>query len=335
MITVIRRRLSTTLTCLSWLLWLTSVVCFRLQPDHFAAFTVLPFWLWGGSGLLLSGMAMRIDRSRITAATAIIWILTLLLGCDEIGPLTRFGQPTPEPGPAPLYQNQPVLRVATLNCAIFKYGNPTLDLAAWQPDIVLLQDVMPYQTEQICKSLYGNHGSMCTRDTNGIITRYKIVRESPSPTLRNQQATIEFPDGRKIELVNVHLATAATDLRFWNRSTWTDHRVNRVLRRDELSLILTNLHLTTSFPITPTLFGGDFNAPATDIVYHTLADNLVDSFAAVGTGWGNTYHRRLPILRIDHLYATRHFTPVRAKTITTRHSDHRMIVVDYTLNPPP
>jgi endonuclease/exonuclease/phosphatase (EEP) superfamily protein YafD len=57
--------------------------------------------------------------------------------------------------------------------------------------------------------------------------------------------------------------------------------------------------------------------------------DFVDAFAACGTGWGNTYQRRFPILRIDHLYATRHLTPVRCRTITTRFSDHRMVVADY------
>ncbi len=36
-----------------------------------------------------------------------------------------------------------------------------------------------------------------------------------------------------------------------------------------------------------------------------------------------------PALRIDHLYATRHFTPVRCRAVTTRHSDHRMVVADF------
>ena len=57
----------------------------------------------------------------------------------------------------------------------------------------------------------------------------------------------------------------------------------------------------------------------------------MDAFASVGTGWGDTFQRRFPILRIDHIYATRHFTPVRSLTVTTRTSDHRMVVADFLM----
>ena len=83
------------------------------------------------------------------------------------------------------------------------------------------------------------------------------------------------------------------------------------------------------FPNTPTLFGGDFNSPASDVVHRQLARDFVDAFATAGTGWGDTFQRRFPILRIDHIYATRHFTPVRCRAVTTRHSDHRMVVADF------
>ena len=94
------------------------------------------------------------------------------------------------------------------------------------------------------------------------------------------------------------------------------------------------LEQTTKFPNTPTLFGGDFNAGATDLVHRQMDADFVDAFAAAGTGWGNTSQRRFPILRIDHLYATRHFTPVRCRTLTTRCSDHRMVVADFLVNQP-
>ena len=50
-------------------------------------------------------------------------------------------------------------------------------------------------------------------------------------------------------------------------------------------------------------------------------------------GWGNTFHRRFPIVRIDHLYATRHLIPIRCRAVTTRNSDHRMVVADFLTGP--
>lgn len=325
----VRRNLGWSLVAASLLLHLVTVFCFTWQPDRFAAFTVLPIWVWGALGLLLATFGFWLLRPSWSWIMTAVWVFTLLAGADEARVLTHFGRSAPQPGPATPYEGTPVLRVITLNCAVFTYGNPARDLAAWEPDIVLLQDVYPHQISLIADALYGGHGDFRSHSTNGIITRWKIQRAVSNSTRRDQQTTVTLPDGSSVEVVNVHLATAATDLRFWQRSTWHDHRSNRALRLHELSLVQHILRQSSDFPNIPTLLGGDFNAPASDVVHGTLVRDFSDAFAAAGTGWGDTFHRRCPILRIDHLYATRHFTPVRCRTVTTRHSDHRMVVADF------
>jgi endonuclease/exonuclease/phosphatase (EEP) superfamily protein YafD len=318
-----------TLVGLSLLLHLFTVYAFSRQPDRLAAFTVLPIWLWGGAGLMLSCFAFYFLRASLSLVMTAVWAVTLLVGADEARVLANLGRKTPLPGPATEHQGEPVLRVVTLNCAAFRYGDPSQDIAAWQPDIVLLQDAYPHQVRRIADVLYGGQGDFRSHHTNGIITRGKIAREVRNPGQRNQQVTLRLPNGRSLEVVNVHLKTAATDLRFWQRQAWREHRLNRTLRGREISTVREILAQTTSFPNTPTLFGGDFNAAATDVVHQRLTRWFDDAFASAGTGWGNTYQRRLPILRIDHLYATRHFTPARCRAVTTRHSDHRMVVADF------
>lgn len=326
----LRRRIGWTLVGASLLLHVLTVFCFARQPDHFAAFTVLPIWMWGGAGLLLSMVAFYFLRAPLSLIITGVWAVTLLVGADEARVLANFGKPAPEPGQAGHFQGSPVLRVITMNCATFKYGDPSKDIAVWQPDIVLLQDAMPHQVRQIADALYGGHGDYRAQDTNGIVTRGKIQREVRNPSQREQQVTVTLPDGSSLEVVNIHLQSAATDLRFWNRRTWTAHRVNRVLRSKELSLTLQILEKTNPrFPNTPTILGGDFNSAATDVVHRLLDRDFVDAFPAAGTGWGDTFHSRLPILRIDQIYSTRHFTPVRCRTVTSRHSDHRMVVADF------
>jgi endonuclease/exonuclease/phosphatase (EEP) superfamily protein YafD len=322
------RRTGWILVGASLLLHLFTVYCFARQPDRFAAFTVMPIWLWGGFGLLLSSAAFYFLRAPLSLVMTAVWAVTLLVGADEARVLANTGKNPPLAGPSERHEGQPVLRVVTLNCAQFKYGNPAPDIAAWQPDIVLLQDIFPHQVRQVHDLIFDGRGDYRTHMTNGVVTRWKIQREIRNPTQDDQQVSILHPSGMEIEVVNVHLATAATDLRLWKKSAWADHRNNRVLRKKELSLTQQILQQTTGFPNTPTLFGGDFNAPASDIVHRQLSLDFVDAFATAGTGWGNTYHRRFPILRIDHIYATRHFAPVRCRAVTTRHSDHRMVVAD-------
>ncbi len=327
----LRRRTGWTLVGLSLLLHLFTVYCFSRQPDRFAAFTVLPIWIWGGLGLLLSSFAFYFLRASLSLIMTAVWAVTLLVGADEARVLANFGREKPTPGRPALVDNKDVLRVITLNSALFTFGNPAADLTAWDPDIVLLQDTFPHQAREIANALYGGHGDYRCRDTNAIVTRWTIHREFRNPTQRNQQVSITLEDGSSLEVVNVHLLSAATDLHFWRRTTWRQHRINRALRQNELTLVQQVLEQTTNFPQTPTIFGGDFNAPAPDIVHRQLARDFVDAFAAAGTGWGNTFQRRLPILRIDHIYATRHLTPIACGAVTTRHSDHRMVVADFLL----
>ena len=326
---ILRRRIGWTLVGLSLLLHILTVYCFARQPDRFAAFTVLPIWLWGGFGLLLCCSAFYFFRAPLSLVMTAVWAVTLLVGADEAKVLANLAKSAPHPGIAEPFHGRPVIRVATVNCAVFDYGDPSADIAAWHPDIVLVQDAFPHQVKRIADVLYGGRGDYRARNTNGVITRWKIEREVRNPTQRNQQVTVLNPDGTRIEVVNVHLQSAATNLRFWDRTAWREHRVNRALRRSELGTVQQVLEQTTRFPQTPTIFGGDFNAPANDIVHRQLGRDFVDAFAAAGTGWGDTYQRRFPILRIDVIHATRHLEPVRALTVTTRHSDHRMVIADF------
>lgn len=324
-----RRPLGWILGVASLLLHLFTVYCFAQQPDRFAAFTLMPIWLWGGTGLMLAVVAFLLLRTPLAMVMTAVWAITMILGADEARVLANFGKSAPLPGPAASDHGKQVLRVLTLNCSFFHHGNPAADIAKWQPDVVLLQDIATPQVREIADLLYGGHGDYRTHQTNGVVTRWKIVRESHHSGQRDHQVTILAPTGSTFEVVNVHLRTAATDLRLWKPAAWREHRSNRVLRKQELNFTLQVLEQTTRFPTTPTLFGGDFNAPASDVVYRPLQQNFTDAFAASGTGWGNTFHRRLPLLRIDQIYATRHFTPVRSGVIVTRFSDHRMVIADF------
>lgn len=288
----------------------------------------MPIWLWGGIGLLVSSLAFYYLSARLSLFATGIWAITLLLGADESRALWNHLIPPPEIGKPLAHEGKPVIRVASLNCAIFTFGNPAEDLAAWEPDIVLLQDAMPSQVRAIANTVFKGKCDFRTHLTNGIITRWNITREVNQGPRRNQQVTVRLPDGQEIEVVNVHLLSAATDLRLWRKSAWLGHRINRALRHDELSLTRSILQETTGRS-QPTIIGGDFNAPATDLIHRQLSSDFINSFTAVGTGWGNTYQRRLPILRIDHLYASPELIPVRSRVIETRHSDHRMVLTDF------
>src|SRR6478736_4324387 len=100
MLSSLSRRLGWTLVGLSLLLHLFTVYCFTRQPDRFAAFTVMPIWLWGGIGLFLSCFAFYFLRASLSLVTTAVWTVTLLVGADEARVLANFGKSPPLPGHA-------------------------------------------------------------------------------------------------------------------------------------------------------------------------------------------------------------------------------------------
>ncbi len=326
-----RRTIGWSLVGGSLLIHVLTVWCYARQPDSLAAFTVFPIWCWGGIGLLLSVFAFCFLRAPLSLIVTAVWAVTLSVAMDEAKVLSNFGHPpivaeriTSPDGSRPI-------RVATLNCANFRFGTPIEELKKWDPDIVLLQQVIPHRVKEISEILYGGRGDYRAYLTNGVATRFEIRREVRNPMMRNQQVTLRLVDGTEIEVVNLHLATAATDMRLWSGTSRAIHRRNRDIRRKELSVVLQVLEQTTSFPSVPTILGGDFNAGATDIVHRQLTPTFDDAFAKVGRGWGDTFHRRFPILRIDHIYATRQFRPIFCGVVVSKNTDHRMVITDLEL----
>lgn len=332
----IKRHTGWLLVGLSLVLHFITVLAFSRQPDKLAAFTVMPIWIWGGLGIALSTSAFFFLRAPLSLVVTGIWALTVLLGADEAHVIANVGTEPPRPGPATPVDGLRPIRVLTLNAAHFSRGDPAEDIAAWEPDIVLIQEAAAHRIKHIADTLYGGHGDYRSYAENGVITRWKITREvrNPDPRFRffNHNVTVRLPDARTIEVVNLHLSSAATDLRLWERECWVKHRANRHRRQLETAVALRVLEETSPSP-RPVILGGDFNAPPTDPIQRMIAPQFIDAFRAAGTGWGDTYHRRVPILRIDRIHATRQFKPVRCRAVTTRASDHRMVVADLLLEP--
>lgn len=330
------RRTGWLLVILSLALHLLTIFAFARQPDKLAAFTVMPIWVWGGIGLILSSSAFYFLRAPLSLVVTAMWALTILLGADEARVIANLTKPSPKPGTPELFDGVRPIRVITLNASIFRFGDPSDDIAAWEPDIVILQEVTPSHVKKIADRLYGGLGDYRAFALNGVVTRWKIKREVRNPDPKflyfNHNATIEHPEKGNIEVANIHLSSAATDLRLWQKQCWRKHRDNRKQRQLEIAVALQILEDTTSFPTSqPVIFAGDFNAPPSDPIQRLLERDFDDAFHIAGTGWGDTFQRRIPILRLDQIHTTRHFTVIRCSASTTRKSDHRMVVADLLL----
>lgn len=321
-----------------------TAACYIRQPDMMAAVTVYPIWIWGLLGLFFAALAFVFWRARLSLILVVLWSLTILIASDEAHALARIGREAPQPGPSKPFQAQQTLRICTLNWGTKNYDKDKVKqqasiIASYRPDILFLQEIHPWQARLITDTLYSGGGDYRSGVNCAIMTRWKIERTLQNPIQHSQHLTLKLPstveylEGRLIDCVNLNLRSAVTDMRLWRRSCWQGHSNNRKLQRREVSSSLNVLKNTTPFPTRPAIVAGDFNSPASDPLHDLLRGHFNDSFSEAGTGWANTWHRRIPLHRIDYIYTNPLLKAVRSKTVIVPASDHRMLVSDFILLP--
>lgn len=322
-----------------------------------AAFTVYPIWMWSILGLVLSGIAFLFWRAQLSLMLACLWLLTILLASDESNVIFNSSQGVPEPGwPKPFY-SEPTIRICTLNWGANKMNPQEVAkqaelIARYRPDILFMQEITAGHADIMAKKvypieLYPNDYDMRTEKGAATITRWEITNTHHHSNLtHSQHTTLALPGGQIIDCVNLQLRSAITDMRLWQPSCWINHAKNRKKQRQQVLLCLKYLEdqrAGQTASSRPVVVAGDFNAPASDPLHtDTMQGNknnghdfdFYDSFFQVGSGWANTWHRRLPFQRIDYIYTTRRLKAVRSCNVVIPGSDHLMVVSDFVLLKP-
>ncbi len=315
----------------------TVMMCLSGRWDAVAAITIIPLWVWSFFGLAAATGGLLACRTRSAALAALLWGGTLLAGPDEWRGLWRswFSNPPPLLPQRPAVHRAQTLRVITLNCRRSNIASAR-EAAAWNPDVILLQEMRGYATRDVnalARELWGPESSTVASFDTAILA-HGHLRPHPSNRANRRlqefvQATLTRPDGSQIEVASVHLQGHVTSLKLWDPETWRAHA--RKQRRHRLYMEEIIAPSLQSGQPRPRLIGGDFNSPAGNRTFAALQPSFADAFATAGTGWGNTFRNDWPLLRIDQIWATHDLQPTAARTIKTAYSDHRMVVVDYTL----
>lgn len=82
----------------------------------------------------------------------------------------------------------------------------------------------------------------------------------------------------------------------------------------------------------PLVLGGDFNNPPHHKHMRSLSSRLENSFGARGLGLGWTYHRRFPLVRIDHIFVTGGMKTETCFVGPALDSDHLPLVAGLSLD---
>ena len=82
----------------------------------------------------------------------------------------------------------------------------------------------------------------------------------------------------------------------------------------------------------PVILCGDFNDVPNSYAYSTIGKGMKNAFAEKGTGIGRTFFGISPTLRIDHIFADKHFNVEQFIRLRRTLSDHFPIIADLSYN---
>lgn len=108
------------------------------------------------------------------------------------------------------------------------------------------------------------------------------------------------------------------------------HKLNFAFQRrsEELQRVLEEMPSVDA----PVLVCGDFNEPPLSYNYNQMRKaGFVDTFTKVGHGIKPTYAGKLPLLRIDYIWADTAVTPLRFERCRYKASDHYPILLDFKI----
>ena len=307
-----------------------------IRPLGADPITIWPFWFWALPAIALS--AFGISRRNLTwgIVAIVMWTAVVAIVPEEPAILLRSlaHRNLPDIHRHPTGPNS--LRVITFNCG----GGIAMAAAEafqYNPDILLLQEAPP-ETE--------------LRKLMEIWPRWQMTAAlDPAILVRGQLTPVGAPHEKQcfvclatvtpecispptqILLLSTRFFLPELRMDFWRPETWRAAAGTQTIREEQMADIAAVLADQRPIPGMATILGGDFNAPAGDALFDHLRPTLRDAFAEAGTGWPNTIINSAPMARIDQVWVSEHFTVDGARVVKTINSDHRMVIVDLTLNP--
>ncbi len=232
---------------------------------------------------------------------------------------------------APLFLPRPSVALADTNpFKVMSYniwsrnrdtGNITQLIREQQADILLLQEVKPYQAKQLMAELDGLYGDSDTnfvyepRVEQAVVSRYPLT---PAGAYRDkgraQKVIAQTPNG-PVTIWNLHP---------WSQRGWQ-------LRYEQISALMAEIETTA--PNEAIILGGDFNTTDQTEIYKLVTSQLNSAHWEAGWGFGFTFPaptRRFrgtiafpSLVRIDHIFYSDHFYAHSAETLSDAGgSDH-------------
>ena len=184
-----------------------------------------------------------------------------------------------------------------------------------------------------------------------IFSKYKIINtqtiNSNSAEPYNYNSTFQYVDVLKnkdtIRVFNLHLQSlklSKTNLSYINEVS-TEKSIDVQASKNILAKLKTGflkrqlqseqIAIEISKSPYPVIVCGDFNDVPNSYAYHTIGQNLQNTFAKKGYAIGRTFSGISPTLRIDNIFTSKAFEVLQYTRVKKKLSDHFPIIVDVAL----
>lgn len=328
-----QKTLATFIPSMLLLVYVTVAISLLNRWDAMVPVTLVPVWAWAGLGMAVSLFCWLICRGLPSLLIFCLCLATGIIFSEEtVGIARELALAIKGKETAPAAGDPGVIRIVNVNSA----GSADVLRRAIdaRPDILVIQEAPDKNVlESVADQLYGVDRSVASHGTNAIIARGELLETLTEPGDATLHARIQRPDGFIVDVTNVDLEGCAPTLEMWRPSVWKELIEARVANRRLVRAYLGENEITRSN--IGRIISGGFGTPPGDDVYRPLETNgLVDTYAASGRGWGNTYPSDYPALRLDQIWVSPNLLPVRSLTRLNPEADHRIVVSEVQLDSP-
>lgn len=262
--------------------------------------SMLP-WSWVLIALLLVIALFRLSLLSIAGV-----LVPVVVWASMFWP---YLQPTGDPGESDI-------TVATQNVGA-RLPQPSataLSIVERQPDIVTIQEIESLSGQIIQDQMASHYEHSQVKGSVGVWSSW--------PMSTAEEVDLGLP---WIRAFATTISTDHGDVRFYAVHLPSVRPGQESLRNAALTTLADRV---SADPAERVIVAGDFNSASTDRYFSGLTDDLTDSRAEVGGGFGFTWPSRLPLTRLDHSLS-RGLDPVADEVLDRGTSDHRALLVSY------
>jgi endonuclease/exonuclease/phosphatase (EEP) superfamily protein YafD len=308
----------------------------------FGGFSYLPP-SWLGALALPSVLGCWLARSKWTSAVALAAYLLLVCPHADLG----FGKRTEHRSEATA---SPKLSVVALNVQYYAFGIETVTRALKQinADVALLsENVLDEAGIELARRELAPLTLRVGRSgETAIVSRFPVLefKEVELPTFQaslwgtnrleeaNRGVHRSFVhavldvDATPVHVISVRLIAGRApegDLRA--QIDWGLYLMRSQLA--EVGFLKSYLRQLKG----PFIFGGDLNAPPSAQVIRSLNEVARDAYLATNRFGRPTFRVRVPLLRLDYLFASKEWVPLAARRVDIEVSDHFPVYAEFQL----